>query len=57
VSSLHKDKNRLGGLLVEPVTTTFNPEVMVVGDLIEMIQYDQPVGNIDASGFGDSDFE
>lgn len=51
-------KNRLGGLLVEPVTTAFNPVVMVVGELIDPISYDDSFGELTGTDFSsfDDDF-
>lgn len=46
-------KNRLGSLLVEPVTTAFNPSVLVVGDLVERVEYNDDFGDL-GSMQGDS---
>lgn len=50
-------KNRLGSLLPEPVVVTFNPQVMVVGDLMNKVEYTDDLGSLSAEGFGDLDDE
>ena len=47
-------KNRLGALLVEPVITSFNPTVMVVGDIVEKIEYTDSFGDLAPMGGSDS---
>lgn len=46
-------KNRLGSLIVEPVVTTFNPTVMVVGELISKVEYQDDFTDLNAGGFDD----
>ena len=46
-------KHRLGSLIVEPVVTVFNPVVMVVGDLIERVEYNDDYGTLSQGGFDD----
>ena len=46
-------KNRFGSLIVEPVVTTFNPTVMVVGELISKVEYQDDFTDLNAGGFDD----
>jgi replicative DNA helicase len=46
-------KNRLGQLVVEPVVTTFNPIVVVVGDLISKVEYQDDFSDFSSGGFDD----
>lgn len=50
-------KNRLGSLLVEPVVTTFNPTVMVVGDIISKVEYQDDFSELSAGGMEDFDMD
>lgn len=51
-------KNRLGQLLIEPSVTTFNPSVMVVGDIADTVEYNDDFTDIAKGDFGgfDDDF-
>ena len=46
-------KNRLGQILVEPVVTTFNPAVLVVGDLISKVEYQDDFTDFGTGAFDD----
>lgn len=48
-------KHRLGSVIQEPIVTTFNPSVLLVGDLMEKIEYEDDFGVL-AGGFDDDDF-
>ena len=50
-------KNRLGSVTTEPITTSFNPSVCVVGSTIEKIEItDDIFGGMDQFDFGADDF-
>nr|DAI54896.1 MAG TPA: Helicase REPLICATION [Caudoviricetes sp.] len=44
-------KNRIGSVLPDPVVTSFIPEAMIVGELVEQVSYNEDFGNLTAGGF------
>lgn len=48
-------KHRLGSVIQEPIVTTFNPSVLLVGDLMEKIEYEDDFGTLNG-GFDDDNF-
>ena len=44
-------KNRIGSILPDPVVTSFIPEAMIVGELVEQVSYNEDFGSLTAGGF------